>query len=75
MYIVYVMDISFPKYIVFLSLTIGFVLANSAGPVEMCLSVAFHLGLHFLQRYPFMGFQSKIDQQTGWQISFDIIEP
>ena len=36
------------KNIVFLSLKIDFVLANSADPDEMQPSAAFHLGLHFL---------------------------
>ena len=36
--------------IVFLSLNIDFVLANSADPGEMPHYVAFHLGLHCLPR-------------------------
>ena len=35
-----------------------FVLANSADPDKMPPSVAFHLGFHSLQKYPFRGFQS-----------------
>ena len=50
---------------IFLSLKIEFVLANSAGffvlansadPVEMPHDAAFHLGLHFLPKYPLRGF-------------------
>ena len=48
---------SFQKYIVFLSLKISFVLANSADPDEMPQCAAFHLGLHCLPKYPFKGFQ------------------
>ena len=36
------------KNIVFLSLKIGFVLANSVDPDEMLYYVAFHQGLHCL---------------------------
>ena len=35
-----------------------FILANSADPDEMQQFVAFHLGLHCLQKYPFTGFHS-----------------
>ena len=40
------------KNIVFLSLRIDFVLANSADPDEMPHYVAFHQGLHCLSKYP-----------------------
>ena len=40
------------------SLRIDFFIANSAYPDEMPHIVAFHLGLHCLQKYPFRGFQS-----------------
>ena len=40
------------RYIVFLSLKIDFVLANSVDD-EMLHNVAFHLGLHCLSKYPF----------------------
>ena len=39
------------------SLEIVFILANSAEPDEMPLSVAFHLFFHCLSKYPFRGFQ------------------
>ena len=42
---------NFPKNIIFLSLKIEFVSPNSADPDEMPHSVAFHLGLHCLQKY------------------------
>ena len=38
--------------IVFLSLKIDFVLVNSADPDEMLHYAAFHLGLHYLPKYP-----------------------
>ena len=47
------------KNIVFLSLKIDFVLANSADPDEMLHYAAFHLGLHCLPKYPFRGFWSS----------------
>ena len=40
----------------FLPLNIILVSANSAGAVEMPHNAAFHLGLHCLQMYPFIGF-------------------
>ena len=43
------------KYILFLSLKIDFILANSADTDEMPHHAAFHLGLHCLPKYPFMG--------------------
>ena len=33
------------------------ILANSADPDEMQHDAAFHLGLHYLPKYPFSGFQ------------------
>ena len=45
--------LKFPKNIVFLSLKIDFVLANSADPDEMLHNVAFHQGLRCLPKYPF----------------------
>ena len=42
----------FPKYIVFLSLKIEFVLATSADADEMQRYAAFHLGIHCLPTYP-----------------------
>ena len=41
------------KKSVFLSLTIDYVLTNSADPDEMPHNVAFHLGLCCLPKYPF----------------------
>ena len=40
---------------VFLALKIVFILTNSAGPDEMQLNAAFHLGLHCMQKYMFTG--------------------
>ena len=34
-----------------------FILANSAYPYEMPQLAVFHQGLHFLLKYPFIGFQ------------------
>ena len=48
------------KKIVFFSLKIDFVQANSANPDEMPHHAAFHLGLHCLLKYPFRGFQSEM---------------
>ena len=45
--------------IVFLSLKIDFVLANSVNPDEMLHIAAFHQGLHCLSKYPFRGFWSS----------------
>ena len=46
------------KKILYSSLKIDFVLANSAGPDEMLYYVTFHLGLCYLPNYPFSGFWS-----------------
>ena len=40
------------------------VLANGAGPAEMQLYAAVHLGLYCLQKYLFRGFQSSIQRAT-----------
>ena len=48
----------FQNNIVFLSVKIIFILANSADPDEMLHSVPFYLGFHCLQKYPFRGFKS-----------------
>ena len=45
----------FKKDIVFLSLKMGFFFANSAVPYEMQHYVAFHQGLHCLQKYILKG--------------------
>ena len=50
---------NFQTNIIFLSLKIKFVLANSADPDEMSHYVAFYLCLHWLPKYPFRGFQSR----------------
>ena len=34
-----------------------FIIVNSAGPDEMSHIAAFHLGLHYLPKYPYMVFQ------------------
>ena len=44
-------------------LKIDFVLANSADPDEMLYSAAFPLGIHWLQKYLFRGFQSTKDER------------
>ena len=49
------------KNIVFLSLKIDFVLANSEDPNEMLHFAAVHLGLHCFSKYLFMGFCSTKD--------------
>ena len=48
--------LKFPKNIIFFSLKIDFLKANSADLDEMPHAVAFHLGLHSLQKNPFKGF-------------------
>ena len=53
--------VMFSKKILFLSLKIDFVLANSAYPDEMPHNVAFYLGLHCLPKYPFRGLRSIKD--------------
>ena len=40
---------------IFLSLKINFALENGADPDEMPCSAAFHLCLHYLQKYPLKG--------------------
>ena len=40
---------------IFLSLKIVFILANSADPDEMLPYAAFHLGIHCLRKYLFIG--------------------
>ena len=54
------MGYNFQKNIVFLSLKIDFVSAKSANPDEMLHFAAFHLGLHYLEKYLFRGLQSKL---------------
>ena len=44
----------FSKYIVFFCLDIFFTFTNSEDPDEMQQYAAFHLGLHSLQKYPFI---------------------
>ena len=46
----------------FLSLKIDFVLAYRADPDEMPHYAAFHLGLRWLTKFPFVGFYSIIGQ-------------
>ena len=53
------------KNIIFLSLKIGFVLANSAYSDEMPQYAAFHMGLHCLLKYLFRGFQYIQRIKTG----------
>ena len=59
-FIVYIKEsqVIISKNIVFLSLKIDSVLANSADPNEMPHYAAFHLGLHCLPKNLFRGFQS-----------------
>ena len=59
--------------IVFLSLKINFVLANSADPDEMPHNVAFLLGLHCLPKYLFKGFRSTKGLSNLFKIIFKII--
>ena len=47
--------LTFPKFDIFLSLKIVLMAAKSVDPDEMQHHVAFHLGLHCLPNYPFMG--------------------
>ena len=47
----------FPNYQSFLTVKIFFTLTNSADLDEMPHFAAFHLGLHYLPKYRFMGFQ------------------
>ena len=58
------------KKVVFLSLKIDFIFANRADPDEMLHNAAFHLGLHCLQKYLFMGFlvykQLKLFYNSSW---------
>ena len=61
-------EISKKKY-VFQSLTIVFILAKSAGPDEMLHFAAFHLGLHYLPKYPFRGFRYTKGQGLFMYIS------
>ena len=46
-------------FYLFLSLKIGFILANSADPDEMPPYAAFHLGFHCLPKYLFTGIQNE----------------
>ena len=47
---------NFQRNILFRSLKVDFVIANSADPDEMPHYAAFHLGLHCLPKYTFRGF-------------------
>ena len=49
--------LSFPNYDVFLSQRIVFTLTNSADPDKMPHHAAFYLGLHWLSKYLFRGFE------------------
>ena len=51
-------DYKFTKNVVFLSLKNDLFLANSADPDEMPHYAPFHLGVHCLPKYLFMGFPS-----------------
>ena len=50
-------DIYFLNYDVCLSWKTILILANSADTDEMQHNAAFHLGLHYLSKYPFRGYQ------------------
>ena len=54
------------KKILYYSLKINFVLANSDNPDEMVHKVAFYLGLHCLPKFPFRGFQSPKGCHNNW---------
>ena len=45
-------------YIVFLSLNVVLIIANSVDPDEMQHYAAFYLGLYCLPKFPFRGFQN-----------------
>ena len=47
------------NYDSFMCLTVVLIFANSAEPGEMPHYTAFHLGLHYLPKYPFAGFQNE----------------
>ena len=47
----------FPTKIIFISLNIALILANSAGICKTLHYMAFHLRLHCLAKYPFMVLQ------------------
>ena len=51
-------DLKNKNNIVFLSLKIGFVLANSSDPDEMLHNAVFYLGVHCLPKYLICGFPS-----------------
>ena len=56
--------------VLFLTLNIGLVLANSVDPDEMPHNVAFHLGLHNLWKYAcdiFLNFQSCLKFDVNCQ--------
>ena len=53
---------SFLNHGKFLSMKAVFILANSADLDEMQHNAAFHLGIHFLSKYPYRGFQFT----KGW---------
>ena len=46
------------QFCICFSESIDSVLANSADPDKMAHAASFHLGLHFLPKYPFMSFQA-----------------
>ena len=50
-----------PNYDMFLGLKAVLISAKSVDPDEMPSIAAFHLGLHFLSKLPFRGFQNTED--------------
>ena len=60
-----------PQNIVFFSLRICFVLANSADPDEMPHNVAIYLGLHCLSKYLLRGgLKIKVIIKNGMQLRY-----
>ena len=63
-------QINFQNYDVILSLKAVQIVANSANADEMQHYAAFHLGIHYLQKYPFRGFRYTAECQ--WNIKVHI---
>ena len=53
--------LSIPNHDVFLSQRIVYTLTNSADPDKMPYNAAFYLGLHWLSKYLFRGFEYTKD--------------
>ena len=57
----------FQKYLVFLSLNVDFLLANTADPDQMLHYATFYLGLHCLPMYPLTGYRSLKAEAAAWE--------